>query len=48
MIKNRLVNKNGEIRYITYTTGYIKATKVKGSLDALKTLRDEGVLVGGY
>jgi hypothetical protein len=47
-VKDGLVDKDGETRCITYTTGHIKATKVKDSLDALKTLRDEGVLVGGH
>jgi hypothetical protein len=44
--KDGAVDKDGETRCIMYPTGHIKATKiqVKGVLDALKILRDEGVL----
>jgi hypothetical protein len=46
-VKDGVVDKDGETRCIMYATGHIKATKiqVKGVLDALKILRDEGILV---
>jgi len=46
-IKDGAVDKDGETRCIIYPTGHVRATKiqVKGVLDALKILRDEGVLV---
>ena len=45
-VKDGAVDKDGETRCIIYATGHVKATKiqVKGVLDALKILRDEGVL----
>jgi hypothetical protein len=46
-VKDRAVDKDGEIRCLVYANGYVRATKiqVKGALDALKILRDKGVLV---
>ena len=46
-IKDRAVDKDGEMQCVIIQGQHIKATKiqVKGVLDALKILRDEGVLV---
>jgi hypothetical protein len=46
-VKDGLVDKTGETRCVMYTTGYLKVTdsKAKGVSDAVKILRDEGVLV---
>jgi hypothetical protein len=41
------MDKDGETRYIIYPNSYIRATKiqVKSVLDALKILRNKGILV---
>ena len=45
-VKDGTVYKTGETRCVTFPTGHIKVTdsKVKGVSDAVKILRDEGVL----
>lgn len=47
-VEDGTVCKTGETRCVTYTTGHIKFTdsKATGVWDAVKILRDEGVLVG--
>jgi len=46
IVKDGAVDKDGETRCIVYPTGHVRASKiqVKGVLDALKILRDEGIL----
>jgi len=46
IVKDEMVYKTGETRCFTFETGYVKVTdsKIKGWSDALKILRDEGVL----
>jgi hypothetical protein len=45
-VKDGAVDKDRETRCLIYPTGHVRATKVyvKGVLDALQILRDEGVL----
>jgi hypothetical protein len=45
-VKDELVDKTGETRCVEYSTGHVKATdtRVKSLSDAVKILRDEGVL----
>ncbi|KAJ3560176.1 hypothetical protein NPX13_g9395 [Xylaria arbuscula] len=46
IVKDGDVDKDGETRCIVYANGHVKATKIQvdGVLDALKILRDEGIL----